>query len=119
MDGTSLSPEHVAILPNSTQALLLTLAALKSQGVDRVVVAAPSYFAAAEVCRYLGLTPTIVPAADFVTGALDHEAIVAAMSQRRSALVLTNPAYSIGRGIWLAVSAHLTFGPPCGFVHRA
>lgn len=96
LDATSLGPEHVAILPNSTQALLLTLATLKSQGLTHLVVAAPSYFAAAEVCRYLGLTPTMVPAADFVTGALDHEAIVAAMRPRRSALLLTNPAYSIG-----------------------
>src|SRR5215469_15361051 len=45
MDGNVPTPEHVAILPNSTQALLLTLAVLKDRGVRQVVVAAPSYFA--------------------------------------------------------------------------
>jgi aspartate/methionine/tyrosine aminotransferase len=96
MDGQLPSPEHIAILPNSTQALLLTLAVLKDQGVRHVVVAAPSYFAAVEASRHLGLGLTIVPAADFVTGAFDIEAIVAAMRQQRSVLIITNPNYSIG-----------------------
>jgi aspartate/methionine/tyrosine aminotransferase len=76
--------------------LLLTLAALRNQGVERIVVAAPVYFSAAEVCRHLGLNLAIIPAADFVTGALDCDAIVRAMALPGSALLLTNPAYSIG-----------------------
>ncbi|MGO8950788.1 MAG: aminotransferase class I/II-fold pyridoxal phosphate-dependent enzyme [Ktedonobacterales bacterium] len=117
MDGELPTPEHIAILPNSTQALLLTLAALKMQGIEHVVIAAPSYFAAAEACHYLGLTRTIVPAADFVTGALDSEAIVAAMSRRRSALLLTNPAYSIGVEYgWPCLRALFAELPPESFV---
>jgi DNA-binding transcriptional MocR family regulator len=60
------------------------------------VVAAPSYFAAAEASRHLGLALTIVPAADFVTGVFDIEAIVAAMCRHKSVLIVTNPTYSIG-----------------------
>lgn len=105
MQGQLLTPEHIAILPNSTQALLLILAALKDQGMTHVVVAAPTYFAAAEACRYLGLSLTVVPAADFVTGALDSEAIITAMRRQRSALIVTNPAYSIG----------VEYGWPCLF----
>jgi histidinol-phosphate/aromatic aminotransferase/cobyric acid decarboxylase-like protein len=96
LEGQLPTPEHAAVLPNSTQALLLILAALKDQGIAHVVVAAPGYFAAAEACRHLGLSLSIVPAADFVTGALDTGAILATVSRRRSALILTNPAYSIG-----------------------
>jgi aspartate/methionine/tyrosine aminotransferase len=83
-------------LPNSTQALLLALMALRDQGVQEVVAAAPIYFSAIEVCRRLGIAVRILPAADFVTGALDVAAIAHAMARSRSALLLTNPAYSIG-----------------------
>ena len=96
MEGQLLTPEHMAILPNSTQALLLTLAVLKDRGVRQVVVAAPGYFAAAEASRHLGLALRIVPAADFVTGAFDIEAIVAATRCQKSVLIVTNPTYSIG-----------------------
>jgi aspartate/methionine/tyrosine aminotransferase len=96
LGGETLTAERVAILPNSTQALLLTLAALRDQGVERIVVAAPVYFSAVEVSRRLGLGVSIIPAADFVTGALDLDALARAMAWPRSALLLTNPAYSIG-----------------------
>jgi aspartate/methionine/tyrosine aminotransferase len=96
LGGEWLTANHVAILPNSTQALLLTLATLRDTGVERVVVAAPVYFSAVEACRRLGLAVSILPAADFVTGALDSSAIAQAMKQPHSALLLTNPAYSIG-----------------------
>jgi aspartate/methionine/tyrosine aminotransferase len=96
LDGASLTAECVAILSNSTQALLLTLIALRDQGIERVVVAAPVYFSAVEVCRRMGLTLSIIPAADFITGALNLDALLRAMAQPRSVLLLTNPAYSIG-----------------------
>ena len=96
IDGKLPEAMNVAIVPNSTQALLLTLAALKSRGVAHVVIAAPGYFAAAEACRYLGIASTIIPAADFVTGAFDTGALLAAMRSPGAALLLTNPAYSIG-----------------------
>jgi aspartate/methionine/tyrosine aminotransferase len=96
LGGATLTAECVAILPNSTQALLLTLAALRDQGIERVVVAAPAYFSAVEVCRRLGLAMSIIPAAEFMTGALHLDAVIRAMAPPRSALLLTNPAYSIG-----------------------
>lgn len=89
-------PANVAILQNSTQGLLLALAALKEHGVARVVAAAPVYFAALEACRQLGLEVAVVPAADFLTGALDLARLAAEASVPRSALLLTNPAYSVG-----------------------
>jgi aspartate/methionine/tyrosine aminotransferase len=96
LDGEPVEPANVAVLQNSTQGLLLALAALKERGVERVVVAAPSYFAAVEVCRHLGLPVRIVPAADYLTGVLDVECITTAMRGGRAALLLTNPAYSLG-----------------------
>lgn len=96
LSGESLTANHIAILPNSTQALLLSLVALRDQGVERIVVAAPVYFSAVEVCRRFGLEVSVIPAADFVTGALDCEALIHAMKRPHSALLLTNPAYSIG-----------------------
>jgi bifunctional pyridoxal-dependent enzyme with beta-cystathionase and maltose regulon repressor activities len=96
LGGESPTARHVAILPNSTQALLLTLVTLRDQGVERVVVAAPVYFSAVEICHRLDIEMTFVPAADFVTGALDCDALQRAMARPRSALLLTNPAYSIG-----------------------
>jgi aspartate/methionine/tyrosine aminotransferase len=96
LGGDALTASHVTIVPNSTQALLLTLAALRDQGVERIIVAAPVYFSAVEVAHRLGLLVSIIPATDFVTGALDLEALAQAMTWPRSALLLTNPAYSIG-----------------------
>src|SRR5262249_533532 len=96
LGGEPLTAHHVAVLPNSTQALLLTLAALRDQGVEHIVVATPVYFSAVEVCRRLGLAVWLIPAADFVTGALDLSALLRAIARPHSALLLTNPAYSIG-----------------------
>jgi histidinol-phosphate/aromatic aminotransferase/cobyric acid decarboxylase-like protein len=97
--GAPPTPSSVAIAQNSTQGLLLALAALKARGVRRIVLAAPAYFAAADICRHLGLGLSIVPAGDFFTGALDAARIAERMSSRRggrAALLLTNPAYSLG-----------------------
>jgi aspartate/methionine/tyrosine aminotransferase len=96
LDGEPVAPANVAVLQNSTQGLLLALAALKERGVQRVVIAAPCYFAAVEACRRLGLPVRIVPAADYLTGALDVERIATAMRVGSAALLLTNPAYSLG-----------------------
>src|SRR5262249_3993991 len=96
LGGEPLTAHHVAVLPNSTHALLLTLAALRDQGVEYVVVATAVYFSAVEVCRRLGLAVSMIPAADFVTGALDLSALIRAIARPHSALLLTNPAYSIG-----------------------
>ena len=96
LDGQSIMPEHVAVLPNSSQGLLLALTALREQGVRHAVIAAPCYFAAIHSCHHLGLDITLVPAADFLTGALDLTAITRALGRKRAVLIVTNPAYSIG-----------------------
>lgn len=102
LDGGPLSADAVSCVQNSTQGLLLALASLKDEGVTRVVVAAPCYFAAVEAARKLGLAVEIVPAADFLTGALDSDRLVASYLQAfggraaRTAVLVTNPAYSVG-----------------------
>jgi len=97
LGGERLHAAQVAVLQNSTQGLLLALAALRARGVTRVVVAAPSYYAAIDACQHLGLETDIVPARDFITGALDIERIAAALRiGTGAALLLTNPAYSLG-----------------------
>lgn len=95
-DGHPLQPENVSILHNSTQGILLALAALKEQGIRRIVVATPVYFAAIEACRLLGLDAVLIPAADYLTGALDHDRLLSELRVPHSALLLTNPAYSLG-----------------------
>ena len=94
--GVPLLPEQVTILQNSSQGLLLALTALRDQGARRVVVAAPVYYAAVQVCRHLGLDVEVVPAADFFTGGLDVDRLVCTLGQEASALIVTNPAYSLG-----------------------
>jgi aspartate/methionine/tyrosine aminotransferase len=96
LGGAPLAPENVAVLQNSSQGLLLALTSLRAQGVQRVVVAAPVYFAAIYICHHLGLEVSLVPAADFFTGALDVPRLASALCGNRSALLLTNPAYSLG-----------------------
>lgn len=98
LGGERIHAAHVAVLQNSTQGLLLALAALRARGVARVVIAAPTYYAAVDACRHLGLETTIVPAGDFFTGALDTEHIAAAVEApgALAALLITNPAYSLG-----------------------
>ncbi len=95
-EGVSLRPEQVTVLQNSSQGLLLALTALREQGARRVVVAAPVYFAAVQVCRHLGLEVEVVPAADFFTGGLDIDRLVGALGREPSVLIVTNPAYSLG-----------------------
>ncbi|MFI5273579.1 MAG: aminotransferase class I/II-fold pyridoxal phosphate-dependent enzyme, partial [Ktedonobacterales bacterium] len=94
--GEPPTRDTVALLQNGTQGLLLALAALKEHGVRRVVIAAPCYFAAVEVCRQLGLRTEVVPAADYLTGTLDLDRLAAQAGRSHSALLLTNPAYSLG-----------------------
>ncbi|HEY7357960.1 MAG TPA: pyridoxal phosphate-dependent aminotransferase [Ktedonobacterales bacterium] len=97
LGGAPLCAENVAVLQNSSQGLLLALTALREQGVRRVVVAAPVYFAAIHICRHLGLEVTLVPAADFFTGALDVPRLIRALrGEEPAALLLTNPTYSLG-----------------------
>lgn len=96
LGGKPITPAHVAVAQNSTQALLLLLAALKDGGVARAVIASPAYFAAVEACAHLGLPVTFVPTADFFTGALDLDRIAAAAAGGHVVVVLTNPAYSLG-----------------------
>jgi histidinol-phosphate/aromatic aminotransferase/cobyric acid decarboxylase-like protein len=96
MQGAPPTANHVAFVQNGTQGLLLALAALKARGIEEVVVAAPAYFTAAEVCRHLDLALRITPARDFFTGTPDVDGILRAMAGRPCALLLTNPAYSLG-----------------------
>ncbi len=91
-----LAPRNVAVLQNSTQALLLALATLKERGVDRLVVAAPCYYAPVRIAQSFGLAVAVVPAAEYLTGALDMEALRNAVASPGSALLVTNPAYSVG-----------------------
>lgn len=91
-----LTAENVAVMPNSSQALLLALTALREQGMRHVVVAAPCYFATLHICHHLGLDVTLVPAANYLTGALDIPAIAQALDRQKSVLIVTNPAYSLG-----------------------
>lgn len=94
--GSHLSAYHVSIQQNSTQALLLTLAALKERGVRRLVIAAPAYYALETICRSLSLELVIVPAADFVTGTLDITRLHDVARLPGSVVLVTNPAYSLG-----------------------
>ena len=94
--GEQIGASQIAILQNSSQGLLLALMALRERGIRRVVIAAPVYYAAVAACRHLALAVTLVPAADFVTGALDIPRLAREVRQPGSALVLTNPAYSVG-----------------------
>jgi histidinol-phosphate/aromatic aminotransferase/cobyric acid decarboxylase-like protein len=96
LGGEPLGAENVAVLQNSSQGLLLALTALRGQGVRRVVVAAPVYFAAVHICHHLGLEVELVPAADFLTGALDVPRLARALRGGQAALLLTNPTYSLG-----------------------
>lgn len=95
-DGHPLQAENVSILHNSTQGLMLALAAFKEQGIRRVVVATPVYFAAIEACRMLDMDAVLVPAADYLTGTLDHDHLLSELRVPHSALLITNPAYSLG-----------------------
>ncbi len=94
--GRPLHPENVSILHNSTQGLLLALAALKEQGIRRIVVATPVYFAAIEACRLLSINAVLIPAAEYLTGTLDLDRVLSELRVPHSALLLTNPAYSLG-----------------------
>ena len=94
--GSSITEQHVSIQQNSTQALLLALAALKARGARRVVIAAPAYYAVETICRSLGLETTIVPAADFLTGALDIPRLSDAACLPGTVVLVTNPAFSLG-----------------------
>ena len=94
--GEAITPAQLAIVPNSSQGLLLALTALRETGITRAVIASPTYYGAVAVCRHLGLTCTFIPTLDFLTGALDVPRIAAAMRDPAAVLLLTNPAYSLG-----------------------
>ena len=93
---TPLTGEHVSIQQNSTQALLIALAALKERGARRVVIAAPAYYAVQTICASLSLEVATVSAADFLTGALDISRLSREARIPGSVVLVTNPAYSLG-----------------------
>ena len=93
---TPLTGEHVSIQQNSTQALLVSLAALKVRGARRVVIAAPAYYAVQTICASLSLEVVTVPGADFLTGALDIPRLSREARLPGSVVLVTNPAYSLG-----------------------
>ncbi|HEY7124432.1 MAG TPA: pyridoxal phosphate-dependent aminotransferase [Ktedonobacterales bacterium] len=94
--GRPMCAEQVAVLQNSSQGLLLALTALRERGARQVVIAAPTYYATVAVCQHLGLEITLLPAADYLTGALDMPRLARALKRGQSILILINPAYSIG-----------------------
>ena len=94
--GMALTGEHVSIQQNSTQALLVSLAALKERGARRVVIAAPAYYAIQTICSSLSLEVVTVPATDFLTGALDISRLCYEARLPGSVVLVTNPAYSLG-----------------------
>lgn len=94
--GSPITARHISIQQNSTQALLVTLAALKERGARRVVIAAPAYYAVETICRSFGLEVVITPASDFLTGALDIPRLCEAARRPGSVTLVTNPAYSLG-----------------------
>ena len=96
VDGEAITPAQLAIVPNSSQGLLLALTALREAGMTRAVIASPTYYGAVAVCRHLGLTCTFIPTLDYLTGALDVSRIAVAMRDPAAVLLLTNPAYSLG-----------------------
>jgi histidinol-phosphate/aromatic aminotransferase/cobyric acid decarboxylase-like protein len=95
-EGQPLHPDQTCIIPNSSQGILLTLLALREQGIRHAIIAAPCYYSVIRTCQHLGLTMTLIPAADFCTGALDSERIAREVKGSNSVVILTNPAYSIG-----------------------
>jgi histidinol-phosphate/aromatic aminotransferase/cobyric acid decarboxylase-like protein len=95
-NGKPLAPAQVAVLQNSSQGLLLALTALREQGVRRAIIAAPTYYATVSICQHLGLETALLPAADYLTGALDVPRLIHAAQRGQSVLILTNPAYSVG-----------------------
>src|SRR5215469_3070959 len=66
--GAPPHAENITFTQNGTQALMLIFATLAEAGVERVVVAAPCYYAGVESARRLGLEIQVVPARDFLTG---------------------------------------------------
>src|SRR5262249_52905664 len=73
----------------------------------RLVVAAPCYYAPVRIAQTLGLGVEIVPAADYLTGAIDVFAVRMAVTRPGSALLVTNPAYSVGVDYDWAQLSHL------------
>jgi histidinol-phosphate/aromatic aminotransferase/cobyric acid decarboxylase-like protein len=94
--GAPATAAQVALAPGSSQALLLALLALRARGVRRAVVAAPCYHAIIPMCRQAGLALTLVPARDFLTGALNLPCLAISARRDPAVIIVTNPAYGVG-----------------------
>jgi len=94
--GQPITPAQVAVLPSGSNGLLLTLLYLRNQGVRKLYASSPNYFATFEICRQIGLPIEILPAQDFLTCRLDYDRIASTLSAPDTALIVTNPTYSVG-----------------------
>ena len=93
--GQNLGPGHITVTSGATEALGAAILATVTPG-DEVILFAPAYDCYAPMVRRAGGTPVEVrlEAPDF---ALDPEAIMAALSDRTRAIILTNPHNPTGR----------------------
>lgn len=96
LGGEQLTQSNIGILPNSSQGLFLALTAWREQGVRRIVIAAPCYHGIIAACHHLGLAIDLIPATNYLDGGLDIERLTHCMRRPDTALILTNPAYSLG-----------------------
>lgn len=96
-DGAPLSPDNVAILPSSSQAILLVLSALQGVlSIHNLVVTGPVYFSTIGVSRCLRISCHHAPAADLLSPTPAADDLAKDCRRRRAALFLTNPAYGVG-----------------------
>ncbi len=90
--NAGVDPEEVIVATGAKTTVFLALAAYTKPGSE-IIIPEPSYYAYAQVAKIFGGKPRFVPM-KFEPGvgfSLDMEAIEAAITEKTSAIVLTNP----------------------------
>lgn len=92
-----LQPQNIAITLNATNALYLSLHALKLLGANRFLVITPTYYSVVETLNFLGASVIYHHLLDEESFFLDLNAIRRTVEwQQIDTIILTDPVYSAG-----------------------
>ncbi|HKP02848.1 MAG TPA: pyridoxal phosphate-dependent aminotransferase [Chthoniobacterales bacterium] len=95
--NVNLQPRNIAVTLNATNALYLSLHALKRLGVNRFLVITPTYYSVIETLDSFGSSVIYHHLLDEEAFFLDLKAIRRAVEwQQIDAIILTDPVYSAG-----------------------
>lgn len=101
LEGCPVACADFTLLPSTTTGIAILLAYLKEEGVERVIVETPTYFAVVDAANRIGITCNFIPLLEqnnkkFAT---DINRLMDFLDSPRTCLWLHQPRYALGNNL--------------------